>query len=205
MARAARRRGRVQHGIAVGTTALVRWIAPGPTSIPLSVWERRRRYDGFVLLLGHPKLTQSARELVNFYRIKDTVEKDFQTIKSLVKLRPIYSYTDPKVQAHVTLCMLSLLVQRTLEHNLQTSGVVMTAPACIDVLETCHLNERRSNSEPVYDITLLNSAQQKILSALGLEHLADDDHLRGLITPRTQASQATSASGQPRRSKGRSK
>lgn len=162
------------------------------------VWKRRRRYDGFVLLLGHPELTQSASELVNFYRIKDTVEKDFQTIKSLVKLRPIYSYTDPKVQAHVTLCMLALLVQRTLEQRLRTAGLPLTASACVDVLKTCHLNQRRSDDAPLYDVTELDAAQQQILAVLGLQQLADDDHLRAGITPRRPAPAAS-----PKRKQGR--
>ncbi len=163
------------------------------------VWKRRRRYDGFVLLLGHPELSQSAKELVNFYRIKDTVEKDFQTIKSLVKLRPIYSYTDPKVQAHVTLCMLALLVQRTLEQRLRNARLPLTAPACIDVLKTCHLNQRRSDDEPLYDVTQLDAAQQQILAALGLEQLADDEHLRARITPRNLPPSASLAPKQNRR------
>jgi AraC-like DNA-binding protein len=162
------------------------------------VWKRRRRYDGFVLLLGHPELPQSAKELVSFYRIKDTVEKDFQTIKSLIKLRPIYSYTDPKVQAHVTVCMLALLVQRTLERRLRSAGLPLTAPACIDLLKSCHLNQRRSDDEPLYDITHLDAAQQQILSALGLEQLADDEHLRAVITPRCPVPSAS-----PKRKQGR--
>ena len=64
-----------------------------------------------------------------------TLEKDFQTIKSLVKLRPIYSYTDPKVQAHVALCILALLVQRSLEQRLRAAGLSLSAPACIDILK----------------------------------------------------------------------
>jgi hypothetical protein len=149
-------------------------------------WQRRRRYDGFVLLLGHPELPHTATQLVNLYRAKDTVEKDFQTIKSVVKLRPIYSYTDPKVQAHVTLCMLALLVQRTLERRLRTAGLPLTAPACIDVLKSCHVNQRRCDGEPVYDVTLPDAAQQQVLAALGLEQLADDEHLRANIVPRPQ-------------------
>lgn len=163
------------------------------------VWKRRRRYDGFVLLLGHPDLQQSARELVNFYRIKDTVEKDFQTIKSVVKLRPIYSYTDPKVQAHVTLCMLALLVQRTLEYRLRTAGLPLTAPACIDILKTCHLNQRRSDDAPLYDITQADAAQQQVLAALGLEQLADYEYLRGRITPRRLPASPPAAPKQSRR------
>lgn len=151
------------------------------------VWKRRRRYDGFVLLLGHPELPQAAKDLVSYYRIKDTVEKDFQTIKGLIKLRPIYSYTDPKVQAHVSVCMLALLIQRTLEARLRAAGLPLTAPACIDVLKSCHLNQRRSDDEPIYDITRLDAAQQQVLSALDLEQLADDEHVRCRLSPRRPA------------------
>ena len=162
-------------------------------------WKHRRRYDGFVLLLGHPDLPQTARELVNFYRIKDTVEKDFQTIKGLVKLRPIYSYTDPKVQAHVTVCMLALLVQRVLEHRLRTANLPLTAASCIDVLKTCHLNQRRSEDQPLYDITQPDAAQQQVLEVLGLEHLGQDQHLRDRIKPRCILAPASPAGPRPGR------
>jgi hypothetical protein len=48
-------------------------------------WLRRRRNDGFVLLVAHPEIPKSAAELVQLYRDKDAVEKDFRTIKDVVK------------------------------------------------------------------------------------------------------------------------
>jgi transposase len=71
-------------------------------------WERAVRYAGFVLLVAHPDLPHSAEDIVGLFRQKDMVEKDFQTIKDAVKLRPMYHHTDPKVRAHVTLCMMAL-------------------------------------------------------------------------------------------------
>ena len=156
-------------------------------------WKRRRRYDGFVLLLGDPLLPQSARELVQLYRIKDIVEKDFQSIKSAIKLRPVFHYTDPKVQAHVTVCMLALLLQRTLEQRLAAAGHPMTAPACIEALNTCHLNQRRTaNGSPLYDITQLTSDQQAIVDALDLRPLADEQHVRVALVPREPSLQEPS-------------
>ena len=156
-------------------------------------WKRRRRYDGFVLLLGDPLLPQSARELVQLYRIKDIVEKDFQSIKSAIKLRPVFHYTDPKVQAHVTVCMLALLLQRTLEQRLAAAGHPMTAPACIEALNTCHLNQRRTaNGSPLYDTTQLTSDQQAIVDALDLRPLADEQHVRVALVPREPSLQEPS-------------
>jgi hypothetical protein len=98
--------------------------------------------------------------------------------------------------------MLALLVQRTLEHRLRTAGLPLTAPACIDVLKTCHLNQRRSDDQPLYDVTEPDAAQKQVLNALGLEQLAEDEHLRSYITARCSASseyQERKQSQRPRR------
>ena len=151
-------------------------------------WDRRRRYDGFVLLLAHPDLERTASGLVNAYRGKDVVEKDFQTIKDVEKLRPVYHYTDAKVQAHVTVCMLALLLQRTLRRRLAQAGEDDSAPAALDLLSTCHLNQRAPlNGVTMYDITELNAGQRRILAALGLDELASGEYVASKLRPRPTA------------------
>lgn len=146
-------------------------------------WSRRRRYDGFTVLVGHHELPQSPAELCRLYRAKDAVEKDFQTIKSVVQLRPVRHYTDEKVRAHVTLCMLALLLERALRRRL--SATAFTPEAAIEELATCHLNLfAGEHARPVYTITHANADQRAILGALRLQHLADDDYLAEKITPR---------------------
>ena len=150
-----------------------------------AVWTRRRRHDGFVLLLGHPKLKHSGTELIDAYRGKDVVEKSFQSIKAVAELRPIYHYRDPKVQAHVTLCMLALLLMRSLEQRFRDAGVAMTASACVEALAPVHLNLRApSNGQAIYDITRLDADQRDILTALKLSGLANDTTLHPQLTPR---------------------
>jgi len=148
-------------------------------------WARRRRYDGFVLLVGHPDLPHSAEDLVRLYREKDKVEKDFGTIKSVVKLRPVYHHTDPKVRAHVTICMLALLLERTLEHRLARSPQPMTAPACFEELRTCHLNVLSTDPDapPTYTVTDATQEQLAILRSLRLLALVDDKEVAATIQP----------------------
>ena len=100
-------------------------------------WLRRRRHDGYTVLAVHPSIKESAERLCRLYREKDVVEKDFGTIKGLIELRPIRHRTDVKVRAHVTVCMLALLLERTLTQRL---GGETTAEAALDELATCHLN-----------------------------------------------------------------
>jgi transposase len=134
-------------------------------------WSRRRRHDGFNVIVAHPNLDRSATELCRLYRAKDAVEKDFQTIKSLVELRPVRHQTDPKVRAHVTLCMLSLLLQRSLEHRLKG---LHSAKAALELLAPTHLNRYESSTGTfTHVVTRTDASQNKILRCLRLQHLAD--------------------------------
>jgi hypothetical protein len=151
-----------------------------------NVWRRSRRYDGFTAVVGHPDLLQGAVELARLYRAKDMVEKDFHIIKSLVQLRPVRHRTDSKVRAHVTLCMLALLLERTLEHKLADSPAHrMSAPRVLEELHGVHLNRLViDRGATVYTATQVNSDQSAILRTLGLGALADDQEITSRIAPR---------------------
>jgi len=152
-----------------------------------SEWQRRRRFHGFTVLVGHPELPHSAADLCRIYRAKDMVEKDFQVIKSVVKLRPIRHHTEAKVSAHVTLCMLALVLERHLGQKLDSRS---SAENAIETLATCHLNQYRGNDEsaaPVYSLTEADHEQLALLRKLHLPLLADSDDLATRITPRTSS------------------
>lgn len=135
-------------------------------------WKRRRALDGFSLLVAHPKVPLSALELCRLYRSKDTIEKDFQTIKSVLRMLPVRHRRDEKVFAHVTLCVLALLLERLLRDDL--SGL-MSPEKALETLATCHLNRYgdKANSR-AYLITQPDDAQTEILRTLKLTHLTSD-------------------------------
>jgi hypothetical protein len=151
-----------------------------------AAWKKRRSTDGFVLLVAHSELPQSAAEMVALYRAKDAVEKDFQTIKSDIELRPVFHHTDPKVRAHVSLCMLALLLERTLERRLRKAGQAMTAPAVLDELAAGHLNMVATGPDEsiAYIATEPSANQRELLARLRLEHLVDQDKMAARIEPR---------------------
>ena len=147
-------------------------------------WSRRRRYDGFNVVVAGPKLPHNAQELVELYYAKDVVEKDIQTIKSEEDLRPLHHRTDPKVSAHVTLCMLALLLMRTMELRLREAGTPTTAPATFETLATCHLNQCIDPRAGAYTITRATDEQKALLRALDLDYLSRDEVMAEQITPR---------------------
>lgn len=147
-----------------------------------AAWSKRRRYDGFTVLVTHPDLPREPDQLCRLYRSKDAVEKDFQIIKSVAQLRPIRHRTDSKVRAHVTLCMLALLLERTLKHKL---GKGTTTAEALETLCTCQLNRYNSDSgSSAYVLTKPDSEQSRVLRALRMQQLADDEEIDERITHR---------------------
>lgn len=147
-------------------------------------WAKRTRYDGFTLFAAHPDMPISAPQLVETYLAKDTVEKDFQTIKSELELRPVRHRTDPKVRAHVTLCMLALLVQRQLELRMKAAGLPTTAPRLLDALAPIHLNRVRLGTSTSYTVTECDPDVAALVTALGVQHLVEDQRVMHILRPR---------------------
>jgi hypothetical protein len=148
--------------------------------LDLEEWRRRRAHDGFGFIVAHPDETRTAVELCQLYRAKDAVEKDFQVIKSLIRVRPIWHRTDPKVRAHVTICMLALLLERTLNERLAN----VSAAQAIQVLSTCCLNRFAGTRRADYVVTQPDDAQQALLRELELGQLAEDDYIVERLQPR---------------------
>lgn len=149
------------------------------------VWHRLRRYDGFSVVVAHPDSLGTGADLAKTYRSRDIVEKDFHVIKSLVALRPVRHHTEAKVRAHVTLCMLAMLLERTLEKKLATTpATAMTASRVFEELRSVHLNRVEQHGSVVCTVTRPSKDQEAILKALGLERLADDESLAPVLGPR---------------------
>jgi len=137
-----------------------------------------RRYDGINLLVGHPQLDMTAAGAIAAYRQKNVVEADFRTIKSVLKLRPTFHWTDAKIQSHVTICTLALLIERLIEQKLLQGNLSPASrPDSADALLK-HLLEVRLEHLLVddTDYTTRTTASQHIrsmLQGIDAEHLLD--------------------------------
>lgn len=161
-----------------------------PTRLELRLnpkaWQQRRRFDGFHVIVAHPDSLGDAGQLASLYREKNCVEQDFRHIKSEVELRPVRHHTDAKVRAHVTLCMLALLVDRLLERTLREIGRPMTAAVLYEQLRGVHLNRcfAKGADQPVYLLTAPSPDCEALVQALNLSHLTDSQTVAATIKSR---------------------
>jgi transposase len=132
---------------------------------------------GWMVVLAHPDDERPTTELVGQYHNKEAVEHAFKTIKSFVDLHPIRHQTTPKIKAHVTLCVLGLLIDRTLEFRLRQAGISDEIDRAYEMLEPCRLQVLScpGRGPNRYTTTDIDSGQRRLLRALGLSHLSDQE------------------------------
>lgn len=75
--------------------------------------EREARLDGiYVIRTSLPAETMSGAEAVRAYKDLARVERAFRTLKSVdLQIRPVHHWIEPRVRAHVFLCMLAYYVE----------------------------------------------------------------------------------------------
>ena len=57
----------------------------------------------------------SVEEIVRGYKDLWRIERSFRTIKSFLEIRPVYHRRDDRIEAHIFVCVLSLLISRLFE------------------------------------------------------------------------------------------
>ena len=129
-----------------------------------------QRYDGLSLLLAHPEAALTCDEAISIYRQKNVVEAGFRTIKSVLDLRPTFHWTDHKIQAHVTLCVLALLVDRLIEERLANAPHDSAASA-LAALGAVHLHQLAIDGIQHSCLTTPSPDVRTLAATLGLSDL----------------------------------
>jgi transposase len=114
----------------------------------------------------------SPLQAVAAYKELNEVERGFSHLKSLLELRPVYHHTDERVQAHVFVAALALLLDRALEKTLRAANSQLSTPFAWQALETVRsvqveLGQQRSKS----CVTRGNKHASEVLRLLGITQL----------------------------------
>jgi len=113
----------------------------------------------------------SALEAVAAYKELNEVERGFSHLKSLLELRPVYHRKDARVQAHVFVAALALLLDRALEKSLHAAGSGLSTPFAWQALEMVRCVEVELGPRRKICVTRGNQHVTAVLRALGIAEL----------------------------------
>lgn len=77
------------------------------------------RYDGYYAVITN-NMNLTTEEVTNIYRGLWKIEESFRILKTDLKARPVYLWTDNHIRGHFALCFLSLSLLRYAQHIIYT-------------------------------------------------------------------------------------
>jgi transposase len=96
---------------------------------------REQAYEGkYVIQTEEPHL--SAVDAVRLYKELSDVERAFADLKDVLDMRPIYHQTDNRVQAHIYVAALALLIHRAIEKKLKAARIDLSASEALTALKS---------------------------------------------------------------------
>ncbi len=113
----------------------------------------------------------SAVEAVGAYKELNEVERGFSHLKGLLELRPVYHRKDDRVEAHVFVAALALLLDRALEKSLRAAGSSLSSPFAWQALEIVRCVEVQLGQRRKVCVTRGNQHVTEVLRALGIAEL----------------------------------
>ena len=138
----------------------LRQLKTGDIKIDKSKIKEEAHLDGKYIISTSDD-TLSPEDIALGYKQLMEVERAFRTLKTTLDLRPVYHRKDERIQAHVFLCFLALLLVRIAERKTN-----MTWDRIKAQMERIHLGEFFSKDGRILQTTELTTEQLNMLKQL---------------------------------------
>jgi len=140
----------------------LRQTPAGKLRIDQAAIARERKLDGkFLLRTSDESLTPA--DLAQGYKALYEVERGWRDLKHTIDIRPAYHHRDDRIEAHVQLCWLALLLMRIAE-----TQAADTWRNIRNELDRLHLVTLQTSEGTVSQRTELTPRQRQILNTLNL-------------------------------------
>jgi transposase len=129
---------------------------------------QEKAYEGkYLIQTEEPNL--SPVEAVKIYKDLSEVERGFRQLKDVLEMRPIYHHTDTRVEAHLFVAALTLLLTRALERKLQAAGLDLSAEQALEALSTvCVVDTTLGEGKTKRSVSRGSARADRLLRALGV-------------------------------------
>jgi transposase len=95
-------------------------IQGAAASINPKLFCQKARFDGKYVLTTNTALTPS--DVAQYYKSPWQVEGAFRELKSGLELRSVYHWNDTRVEGHIMICFLTLVLEAALCRRLKEAG-----------------------------------------------------------------------------------
>lgn len=105
-------------------------------------------------------------EVIRQYHGLWVVERAFRIGKGQLEVRPMFHFTDRRIEAHICICFVAYKMYKELERNIRKLGIAMSVDKVLNVAKTITTIRLRLPNGELYSETLYTTPQQEAIRPL---------------------------------------
>lgn len=131
---------------------------------------KERRLEGRYFLLTNADALSPSDAVEGYFTLQE-VERAFREMKDFLRVRPIFHWTDERVRAHIFVCVLAYLLERSLSHQLRQAKLETSPKTALDWASRVHAVENTIGAHTVWTLSQPPPAAHRLFEALGVPKL----------------------------------
>lgn len=150
-----------------GFKRFLKVVTKGKVAINEKAIEEESRRDGlFGILTNVPVEELPAIEILRRYKELWKIEDAFGEIKGTLESRPMFHWTDKRIEGHMMICFLAYYLEAYVTQKLREAEAVFTAPAAFDALTQVRAIPVNVRGQTVWVRTKIEGIAAKLLQIL---------------------------------------
>ena len=132
--------------------------------------KQQEKYDG-LLAISTNNTTLGATDVLDQYKQLFKIEHTFRTFKSHLETRPVFHWTDKRIEGHICLCYIAYTLQHWVLQKLTDFPIPMTEAVLRQILDKMQVSLLQHNGQKVYLRSTPHPHEAKLQQFLGLKPL----------------------------------
>ena len=134
--------------------------------------KRSERYDGFLAIAYHAK-GLSHEQVLDHYHHLYQIEHSFRTFKGYLETRPMFHWTNKRIQGHICLCYIAYSLLNQLQLRLIRQGTPLTEQTIRTHLSKMQVSLVKQADQYFYLRSKTSEISQQLLQAVAEKNLPD--------------------------------
>lgn len=132
--------------------------------------KQAEKYDGF-LAISTNNTSLGITEVLEQYKQLYKIEHSFRTFKSHLETRPMFHWTDSRIEGHICLCYIAFALQNYVLQKVNKSSPLFTESSLRKTLDKMQVSLLKHNAETIYIRSAPGTNDTYLQQQLGIKQL----------------------------------
>lgn len=132
--------------------------------------KQQEKYDG-ILAISTNNTTMAVTEILSQYKQLFKIEHTFRTFKSHLEMRPMFHWTDKRIEGHICLCYIAFTLLNYVLLKTKNGKQPLTENSLRKTLDKMQVSLIEQHQEHTFLRSADNPQQQELLTVLGIRQI----------------------------------